>query len=109
MVVIIYCSIGYKDKPSITWYQSPCRAAKHNKNQNAPRPSEHPPVKGGKILKRLGGFTGYIYVVRSYEGTPIGAWVNSKMSGRSPPLYYPITATLIAMQGHQTDQRQKSR
>ena len=25
------------------------------KNQNAPRPSEHPPVRGGKMSKRLGG------------------------------------------------------
>ena len=25
------------------------------KNQNTPRPSEHPPVVGGKMSKRLGG------------------------------------------------------
>ena len=25
------------------------------KNQNAPRPSEHPPLKGEKMSKRLGG------------------------------------------------------
>ena len=25
------------------------------KNQNTPRPSEHPPVMGGKMSKRLGG------------------------------------------------------
>ena len=25
------------------------------KNQNAPRPSEHPPVRGGEMSKRLGG------------------------------------------------------
>ena len=28
------------------------------KNQNAPRPSEHPPVRGGKRSKRLGGIKG---------------------------------------------------
>ena len=31
--------------------------------------------------------------------TQIGAWVNSKMSGRNPPLY--CTITLIVMQGRQ--------
>ena len=44
-------------------------------------------------------------VVHSYEGTSIGARVNSKMSGRSPPFYHPIT--LITMREHQTNQRQK--
>ena len=28
------------------------------KNQNAPRPSEHPPVREGEISKRLGGIKG---------------------------------------------------
>ena len=28
------------------------------KNQSAPRPSEHPPVMGGKMSKRLGGIKG---------------------------------------------------
>ena len=28
------------------------------KNQNAPRPSEHPPVRGGEMSKRLGGIKG---------------------------------------------------
>ena len=31
--------------------------------------------------------------------TKIGAWVDSKMSGRNPPFYCTII-TLIAMQGH---------
>ena len=31
------------------------------KNQNAPRPSEHPPVSGGKMSKRLGGIKGCKY------------------------------------------------
>ena len=33
-----------------------CRCLK--KNQNAPRPSEHPPVMGGKMSKCLGGIKG---------------------------------------------------
>ena len=28
------------------------------KNQNAPRPSEHPPVRGEEMSKRLGGIKG---------------------------------------------------
>ena len=28
------------------------------KNQDAPRPSEHPPVREGKMSKRLGGIIG---------------------------------------------------
>ena len=31
------------------------------KNQNAPRPSAHPPVRGGKMSKRLGGIKGCKY------------------------------------------------
>ena len=31
------------------------------KNQNAPRPSEHPPVRGEKMSKRLGGIKGSKY------------------------------------------------
>ena len=48
----------------------------------------------------------YTYINRHAEPssitklyTNIGAWVNSKMSERNPPLY--CTITLIAMQGHQ--------
>ena len=33
------------------------------KNQNAPRPSEHPPVRGEKMSKRLGGIKGCKYIV----------------------------------------------
>ena len=36
---------------------------------------------------------------------PIGAWVNSKMSGRNQSLY--CTITLIAMQGRQTNAKTK--
>ena len=34
------------------------------KNQNAPRP-EHPPVRGGKVSKRLGGIKGCKYKTSS--------------------------------------------
>ena len=32
------------------------------KNQNAPRPSEHPPVRGEKMSKRLGIMLDYIKI-----------------------------------------------
>ena len=32
-----------------------CRRVKLKKNQTTPRPSEHPPVMGGEMSKRLGG------------------------------------------------------
>ena len=35
----------------------------HGLNQNAPRPSEHPPVRGENISKRLGGIKGCKYTV----------------------------------------------
>ena len=34
-------------------------------NQNAPRPSEHPPIRGENMSKRLGGFKGYKYKTSS--------------------------------------------
>ena len=37
------------------------------KNQNAPRPSEHPPVMGGKMSKRLGGIKGCKYKTSSWH------------------------------------------
>ena len=37
------------------------------KNQNAPRPSEHPPVRGGKMSKRLGGINGCKYKISSWH------------------------------------------
>ena len=35
------------------------------KNQNAPRPSEHPPVREGEMSKRLGGIKGCKYKTSS--------------------------------------------
>ena len=37
------------------------------KNQNAPRPSEHPPVRGGEMSKRLGGIKGCKYKTSSWH------------------------------------------
>ena len=37
------------------------------KNQNAPRPSEHPPVRGEKMSKRLGGIKGCKYKTSSWH------------------------------------------
>ena len=57
------------------------------KNQNAPRPSEHPPpVRGEKMSKRIGGIKGCKYKTSSWHlnGIPDGNnidWVNSMMSG----------------------------
>ena len=36
-------------------------------NQNAPRPSEHPPVRGEKMSKRLGGIKGCKYKTSSWH------------------------------------------
>ena len=94
------------------------------KKQNAPRPSEHPPVRGEKKSKCLGGILLSIpsqggknvktfrwdqrlriqNLFIAYKRVP--RWkkhcVNIIMSGRSPSLY--CTLTLIAMQGHQKKQ-----
>ena len=37
------------------------------KNQSAPRPSEHPPVMGEKMSKRLGGIKGCKYKTSSWH------------------------------------------
>ena len=44
------------------------------KNQNAPRPSEHPPVREEKMSKRLGGIKGCKYKTSSWHlnGFPDG-------------------------------------
>ena len=46
------------------------------KNQNAPRPSEHPPVRGKKRSKRLGGIIGCNYKISSWHliGFPYGTF-----------------------------------
>ena len=49
------------------------------KNQNASRPSEHPPVRGGKMSKRLGGIKGCEYKTSSWQlnGFPDGNDIGS--------------------------------
>ena len=49
------------------------------KNQNAPRPSEHPPVRGEKMSKRLGGIKGCKYKTSSWHlnGFPFGGNIGS--------------------------------
>ena len=49
------------------------------KNQNAPRRSEHPPVKGGEMSKRLGGIEGCKYKTSSWHlnGFPDGNNIGS--------------------------------
>ena len=37
------------------------------RNQSAPRPSEHPPVMGEKMSKRLGGIKGCKYKTSSWH------------------------------------------
>ena len=37
------------------------------KSQSTPRPSEHPPVMGGKMPKRLGGIKGCKYKTSSWH------------------------------------------
>ena len=48
-------------------------------NRNAPRPSEHPPVRGKKMSKRLGGIKGCKYKTSSWHlnGFPYGGNIGS--------------------------------
>ena len=49
------------------------------KSQNAPRPSEHPPVRGEKMSQRLGGIKGCKYNTSSWHlnGVPYGSNLGS--------------------------------
>ena len=49
------------------------------KNENAPRPSEHPPVRGGGMSKRLGRIKGCKYKTSSWHlnGFPDGNNIGS--------------------------------
>ena len=49
------------------------------KNQNGPRHSEHPPVKGGEMSKRVGGMKGCKYKTSSWHlnGFPDGNNIGS--------------------------------
>ena len=83
-----------------------------NKNQNAPRPSEHPPVRGETNVKTFRWDQRLqiqnLFMASNSKRVPLWwyHWANSIISGRSPPLY--CTLTLIAMQGHQKNSKDKT-
>ena len=51
------------------------------KNQNTPRPSEHPPVRGREISKHLGGIKGCKYKTSSWHlnGLPDANTIGSEL------------------------------
>ena len=67
---IVYC------RPDVVTLGNPFDTMKRflKKNQNAPRPSEHPPVRGGGMSKRLGWIKGCKYETSSWHlnGFPDG-------------------------------------
>ena len=78
--------------------------ASFKKNQNAPRPSEHPPVRGGEMSKRLGGIKGCKY--KSLREIQMGSPMEITLLGQQynvgeKPIVILYIFTLIAMQGHQ--------
>ena len=69
------------------------------KNQNAPRPSEHPPVRGVKMSKRLGGIKGCKYKTSSWHlnGFPDGNNIGSteyNVGEKPTVMLYTITTVL---------------
>ena len=62
------------------------------KNQNAPRPSKHPPVRGGGMSKRLGGIEGYKYKTSSWyiNGFPYGNNIGSTVECRGEAHRYTV-------------------
>ena len=78
-------------------------------NQNAPRPSEHPPVGGEKMSKRLGGIKGCKYKTSSWHlnGFPDGNNIGQQYNvGEKPTVILYITLT--AMQRHQENSKNKT-
>ena len=82
------------------------------KNQNAPRPSLNIPhhSQGGKNVKTFRCWDQRLQIQNlfmAFKRVPQWKqlWVNSIMSGRSPPLYCELT--LIAMQGHNKNSKNK--
>ena len=59
--------------------QHACPRCCLKKNQNAPRPSEHPPVRGEEMSKRLGGIKGCKYKTSSWHlnGSPYDGNIGS--------------------------------
>ena len=60
------------------------------KNQNAPRPSEHPLVRGGEMSKRLGGIIGCKYKTSSWylNGFPDGTVVTYNVGEKPTVILY---------------------
>ena len=70
-------NIGCKDKKSSThiYIHGTKRVPQCLKiNQNAPRPSEHLPVRGGEMSKRLGGMKGCKYKTSSMAFKRLPQW-----------------------------------
>ena len=117
MVVIIYCFIDCKERVS-TWYLNGFSTLGQQYNVGEKptailytyinRHADPPSVTNQKTIQYIVKRVVITYDKKAIDSyTNIGAWVNSKMSERDPPLYCIIT--LIAMEGHQTKQRQKTR
>ena len=70
------------------------------KNQNAPRPCEHPPVRGVKMSKRLGGIKGCKYKTSSWylNGFPDGNNIGSTKYnvGEKPTVMLYTTTTVLS-------------
>ena len=69
------------------------------KNQNAPRPSEYPPVRGVKMSKRLGGIKGCKYKIFSWHlnGFPDGNNIGStKYNVGEKPTVMLYTTTVLS-------------
>ena len=77
------------------------------KNQNAPRPSEHPPVRGENVKTFRWD---HRLQIQNLFMALFKHWVSSIISGRSPPLYCTLTLhlLLIAMQGHHKNSENKN-
>ena len=80
------------------------------KIQNAPRPSEHPPIREEKcqnveVASKAANNKTSSWHLNGFPDGNNTDWVNSIMSRRRLPLY--CTFTLIAMQGHQKNIKNK--
>ena len=64
MVVTLGLQYNVGEKPTVILYTY-IKCLK--KKQNAPRPSEHPPVRGEKMAKRLGGIIDCKYKTSSWH------------------------------------------
>ena len=93
------------------------------KNHNAPRSSEHPPVRGGEMTKRLGWIKGCKYktsswhlngfpdgnnigstvLVHSYEDSTIEPYKSRGLGNQKNVGVYYCTISLIVMHGYRTN------